>query len=324
MSGRAEVVYARGYVGDASGEYNGVVTGQDLRDDRTPEELIAEAMEVARDADCVLFIGGLNKSAGQDCEDSDRAGLELPYGQDRVIEALAQANKNLIVVNISGNAVAMPWLDRVPAVVQDWYLGSEAGTSLAAVLVGDVNPSGRLPFTFPARLEDVPAHQLGEYTGTRTQDTVNVRYNEGIFVGYRWADKQKKAKPLFPFGYGLSYTTFEYGKPTVDNAVMTADGSVTVRVRVKNTGAREGQEVVQLYVSDVKASLPRPVKELKGFQKVRLAPGEEKEVVFTLRKDALSFFDADQHRWVAEPGKFEAIVAASAADIKGRVAFELE
>ena len=127
-----------------------------------------------------------------------------------------------------------------------------------------------------------------------------------------------------PFGFGLSYTTFEYGKPTVDNAVMTADGSVTVRVRVKNTGSREGQEVVQLYVSDVKASLPRPVKELKGFQKVRLAPGEEKEVVFTLRKDALSFFDADQHRWVAEPGKFEAIVAASAADIKGRVAFELE
>ena len=324
VSGRAEVVYARGYVGDASGEYNGVVTGQDLRDDRTPEELIAEAVEAARDADCVLFIGGLNKSAGQDCEDSDRAGLELPYGQDRVIEALAQANKNLIVVNISGNAVAMPWLDRVPAVVQDWYLGSEAGTSLAAVLVGDVNPSGRLPFTFPARLEDVPAHQLGEYTGTRTQDTVNVRYNEGIFVGYRWADKQKKTKPLFPFGYGLSYTTFEYGKPTVDNAVMTADGSVTVRVRVKNTGVREGQEVVQLYVSDVKASLPRPVKELKGFQKVRLAPGEEKEVVFTLRKDALSFFDADQHRWVAEPGKFEAIVAASAADIKGKVAFELE
>ena len=320
----AEVVYARGYVGDASGEYNGVVTGQNLQDDRSPEELIAEAVQVAKEADYVIFIGGLNKSAGQDCEDSDRASLGLPYGQDQVIEALAAANSNLIVVNISGNAVAMPWIEQVPAIVQDWYLGSEAGTSLASVLMGDVNPSGKLPMTFPVRLEDVPAHQLGEYTGERTQDTVDIKYNEGIFVGYRWADRQKKVKPLFPFGYGLSYTTFEYGKPTADAQTMTADGELTIRVSVKNTGAREGQEVVQLYISDKKAYLPRPVKELKGFRKIKLAPGEEKEVTFTIRKDALSFFDADKHEWVAEPGKFEAIIAASAADIKGKVPFELK
>ena len=162
VAGKAEVVYARGYVGDASGEYNGVVTGQNLKDDRTPEELIAEAVKEARDADYVIFIGGLNKSNGQDCEDSDRKGLGLSYGQDAVISALAEANKNLIVVNISGNAIAMPWVNEVPAIVQDWYLGSEAGSSLAAILMGDVNPSGKLPFTFPVKLEDCPAHSLGE------------------------------------------------------------------------------------------------------------------------------------------------------------------
>ncbi|WP_373840591.1 glycoside hydrolase family 3 C-terminal domain-containing protein, partial [Bacteroides heparinolyticus] len=256
VGGKAEVVYARGYVGDASGEYNGVVTGQNLKDERTPEELIEEAVRVARDADYVIFIGGLNKSAGQDCEDSDRKGLDLPYGQDAVISALAKVSKKLVVVNISGNAVAMPWVNDVPAIVQAWYLGSEAGSALAAVLMGDVNPSGKLPFTFPAKLEDVPAHSLGEYTGAQSESVIDIRYNEGIFVGYRWADKQKKVKPLFPFGHGLSYTTFEYGKPTVNSKVMTAGGTLTVKVTVSNTGAREGQEVVQLYISDKKSSLP--------------------------------------------------------------------
>lgn len=321
---KAEVVYARGYVGDASGEYNGVVTGQNLKDDRTPEELIAEAVKQAQDADYVIFIGGLNKSNGQDCEDSDREGLGLSYGQDAVISALAKANKNLVVVNISGNAIAMPWVNEVPAIVQDWYLGSEAGSALAAILMGDVNPSGKLPFTFPVKLEDCPAHSLGEYTGQRSKDIIDIKYNESIFVGYRWADKQKKVKPLFPFGHGLSYTTFEYGKPTADSKTMQADGTLTVKISVKNTGAREGQEVVQLYISDKKSSLPRPVKELKGFQKVKLAPGETKEVTFTIDKEALSFFDDAQHAWVAEPGKFEAIFAASAADVKGVVPFELK
>lgn len=324
VGNKAQVVYARGYVGDASGEYNGVVTGQNLKDDRTPEELIAEAVKEAADADYVIFIGGLNKSNNQDCEDTDREGLGLPYGQDNVIQALAKANKNLIVVNISGNAVAMPWVKEVPAIVQDWYLGSEAGSALAAVLMGDVNPSGKLPFTFPVRLEDNSAHALGEYTGKRSNEVIDIKYNESIFVGYRWADKQKKVKPLFPFGHGLSYTTFEYGKPTADAKTMQADGKLTVKVTVKNTGDREGQEVVQLYIADKKSSLPRPVKELKGFQKIKLAPGESKEVSFTIEKDALSYFDDAQHAWVAEPGKFEAIIAASAADIKGVVPFELK
>lgn len=324
VGNRAEVVYARGYVGDASGEYNGVVSGQNLKDDRSPEELIAEAVRVAGEADYVIFIGGLNKSTHQDCEDSDRTGLGLPYGQDRVITELVKANQNLVVINVSGNAVAMPWIKEVPAVLQAWFLGSEAGNAIAAVLMGDVNPSGKLPFTFPARLEDVPAHQLGEYPGSeKVGDIVNEKYNESIFVGYRWADKQKKAKPLFPFGHGLSYTTFEYGKPVADKKTMTADDTITFTVTVKNTGDREGQEVVQLYISDKKSSLPRPVKELKGFRKVKLAPGEEQKVSFTVAKDALSFFDDAKHEWVAEPGKFEAVIAASAADIRGVVPFEL-
>lgn len=324
VGNRAEVVYARGYVGDVSGEYNGVVSGQNLKDGRSPEELIAEAVRVAGEADYVIFIGGLNKSAHQDCEDSDRTGLGLPYGQDRVITELVKVNQNLVLVNVSGNAVAMPWIKEVPAVLQAWFLGSEAGNAIAAVLMGDVNPSGKLPFTFPARLEDVPAHQLGEYPGSeKVGDIVNEKYNESIFVGYRWADKQKKAKPLFPFGHGLSYTTFEYGKPVADKKTMTADDTITFTVTVKNTGDREGQEVVQLYISDKKSSLPRPVKELKGFRKVKLAPGEEQKVSFTVAKDALSFFDDAKHEWIAELGKFEAVIAASAADIRGVVPFEL-
>ena len=331
VGSQAEVVYARGYVGDPTGEYNGVKTGQNLKDDRSEDELLAEALQVAKDADYVIFFGGLNKSSHQDCEDSDRVSLGLPYAQDRVISELAKVNKNLIVVNISGNAVAMPWVNEVPAIVQGWFLGSEAGTALASVLVGDANPSGKLPFTFPAKLEDVGAHKLGEYPGNKEElaqskhkgDTINEIYREDIFVGYRWADKEK-IKPLFPFGHGLSYTTFAYGKPSADKKTMTADDTISFTVNVKNTGTREGQEVVQLYISDKKSSLPRPIKELKGFQKVKLAPGEEKAVTLTIDKKALSFFDDAKHEWVAEPGKFEAIIGSSSRDIKGIVPFELK
>lgn len=321
---KAEVVYARGYVGDVTGEYNGVVTGQNLNDNRSAAELIAEAVKEAEDADYVIFVGGLNKSAHQDCEDSDRAGLELPYGQDAVIEALAAVNSNLIVVNISGNAVAMPWVEKVPAIVQAWYIGSEAGNAIADVLSGDVNPSGKLPFTFPAELDDVPAHIFGEYTGVSSKDTVNIEYKEGIFVGYRWTDMQKKDKPLFAFGHGLSYTDFEYGNPVLDSTCIDAEGTVTVSVRITNTGDREGKEVVQMYVGDRKSSLPRPVKELKGFRKVSLAPGESEVVTFTVGREELSFFDPQKHEWVAEPGKFDIYIASAADNIKGKVTFELK
>lgn len=324
MGDGIEISYARGYVGDTGGQFDGVSSGQNLKDDRSARQLIEEAVRIAQSADYVIFIGGLNKSGHQDCEDTDRKGLELPYKQDKVIGALAKVNKNLIVVNISGNAVAMPWISEVPAVIQAWYLGTEAGNAIASVLVGDVNPSGKLPFTFPEKLEDVGAHQLGDYPGRQREDGIfDEKYNESIFVGYRWTDKQK-IRPLFPFGHGLSYTTFAYGKATVNKKVMKIDEQIAITVPITNTGKRIGSEIVQLYISDLKSSLPRPVKELKGFSKIQLAPGETQEVTFLVDKQALSFFNDSRHEWVAEPGKFEAQIAASATDIKSKVTFELE
>ncbi|MFR7686336.1 MAG: glycoside hydrolase family 3 C-terminal domain-containing protein [Bacteroides fragilis] len=324
MGDGIEISYARGYVGDTGGQFDGVSSGQNLKDDRSARQLIEEAVRIAQSADYVIFIGGLNKSGHQDCEDTDRKGLELPYKQDKVIGALAKVNKNLIVVNISGNAVAMPWISEVPAVIQAWYLGTEAGNAIASVLVGDVNPSGKLPFTFPEKLEDVGAHQLGDYPGRQREDGIfDEKYNESIFVGYHWTDKQK-IRPLFPFGHGLSYTTFAYGKATVNKKVMKIDEQIAITVPITNTGKRIGSEIVQLYISDLKSSLPRPVKELKGFSKIQLAPGETQEVTFLIDKQALSFFNDSRHEWVAEPGKFEAQIAASATDIKSKVTFELE
>ena len=189
--GKAEVIYERGYVGDVTGDYNGVKTGQDLSEKRSEAQLIADAVAAACKADAVIFVGGLNKGRHQDSEQVDRLEYGLPYGQDRVIEALAEANPNLAVVIVSGNAVAMPWIGRVPAVLEAWFSGSEAGNALADVVFGAVNPSGKLPFTFPVRLEDNSAHALGEYPGTD-----KVTYNESIFVGYRWHDKEQ-LKPLF-------------------------------------------------------------------------------------------------------------------------------
>ena len=326
VAGRAEVKYVRGYVGDITGEYNGVTTGQDLNESRSAEQLIAEAVDEARKADCVVFVGGLNKSEHQDCEDSDRTGLELPYGQDAVIEALAKANPNLVVVNISGNAVAMPWANNVNAIVQAWYLGSEAGNSIADVLFGAVNPSGKLPFTFPTSLNNVGAHRLDAYPGIKRTDGsqyIDLEYKEGIYVGYRWAEKNK-LKPQFAFGHGLSYTTFAYGKATADKKTIAQGETITVSVPVTNTGKREGMEVVQLYISDPKCSVDRPVKELKGFEKVSLKPGETKTVTFTIGTDALSYFDAQRHQWVAEPGQFVAHIAAASDDVRSSVKFELK
>lgn len=323
----AEIVYARGYVGDPTGEYNGVVTGQDLNDPRTPEELTAEAVRVARDADIVLFFGGLNKSNHQDCEDTDRESLDLPYGQNELIEAIAAANPNIAVINISGTGVAMPWTDKVASILQAWYLGNETGNAIASVLTGDANPSGKLPYTYYASLDQCGAHKLGEYPGHPGIDelgneVMDIPYNEGIFVGYRFTDRNK-LKPTFPFGHGLSYTDFTYGKATIDRTEGTSSDTFTVTIPVTNTGDREGKEVVQLYISDLKSSVERPVKELKGFRKVSLAPGETAQVSFEITGDALSFFDADSHKWICEPGAFEALVGASSSDIRSKVRFKV-
>lgn len=314
----AQIVYARGYVGDASGDYNGVVTGQNLKDDRTVDELWKEAKAAAKSADVVLFFGGLNKSDRQDAEGFDREEYDLPYGQNRLISELVKINKKIVFINISGNAVAMPWINEVPAILQGWFLGSEAGNAIADVILGEANPSGKLSFTFPVKIEDNSATVKGEFPGD-----VSVTYNDGIFVGYRWHEKEE-IKPLFPFGYGLSYTTFAYADASADKESLSSDEKISFTISVKNTGKRAGSEVVQLYISDTESSLPRPVKELKGFEKVYLKPGEEKKVTLTIDKAALSFFDDKKHQWIAEPGEFEAHIGASSADIKAKIKFTLK
>ena len=325
LRGIAEVDYARGYVGDVTGAYNGVTTGQDLSESRSEDELIAEAVEKAKKADYVIVFGGLNKSDYQDCEGHDRKDYALPYAQNRLVEALAQVNTRLVFVNISGNAVAMPWIKKVPAVIQGWFIGSESGNALASILVGDANPSGKLPFSWMQSLEQYGAHALGAYPGTWRSDgkIIDEEYKEDIFVGYRWAD-QHKQKPLFPFGHGLSYTTFEYGGKSRIEKSADDTSLFTLYTSIKNTGSREGAETVQLYIRDVKSSLPRPVKELKGFQKVTLAPGEQRDITFTIDKSMLSYYDDSKGEWVMEPGRFEALIGASAGDIKSKVSFEMK
>ena len=263
---KAEVLYERGYVGDVTGDYNGVVTGQDLSEGRSGAQLLADAIAAARKVDAVVFIGGLNKGDHQDSEGADRLQLGLPYGQDAVIGALAEANPNLAVAIVSGNAVAMPWIDRVPAVLEAWYSGSEAGNALADVLFGAVNPSGKLPFTFPVRLEDCSAHSAGEYPGEG-----QVVYRDGIFVGYRWIEKER-IEPLFAFGHGLSYTTFDIANVRADRTSLATTGRLRVSADVTNTGGRAGAEVVQLYIGDKLSSQPRPVKELKGLKRYTSRP----------------------------------------------------
>ena len=317
-AGKAEVIYERGYVGDVTGDYNGVKTGQDLSESRSEAQLIADAAAAARKADAVIFVGGLNKSNHQDCEGDDRLQYGLPYAQDKVIGALAEANPNLAVVIVSGNAVAMPWIDRVPAVLEAWFSGSEAGNALADVVFGAVNPSGKLPFTFPVRLEDNGAHALGEYPGAD-----KVKYNESIFVGYRWHDKEQ-LKPLFAFGHGLSYTAFAVGNVKADRTTLAPNGSIRISADVTNTGDRAGAEVVQLYIGDEQSSLPRPVKELKGFQKVSLNPGQTRTVTFEITPGMLQYYDDAKGAWVAEPGAFTAYVGAASDDIRGTVEFELK
>ena len=322
-----QIEYARGYVGDVTGNYNGVTTGQNLKDERKPEVLIAEAVEKAKTADYVIIFGGLNKSDFQDCEGHDRKSMELPYAQDDLIKALAAVNKNTIYVNISGNAVCMPWKKQVPAIVQGWFLGSETGTALASFLVGDISPRGKLPFTWYESLKQVGAHSFGEaaFPGIWRNGEKNIideEYKEGIYVGYRWTDKQK-LKPTFAFGHGLSYTTFKISNLRAENTV-TEDGNMTFSVDVTNTGSRSGAEVVQLYITDMKCSVDRPVKELKAFQKVFLNIGETKTIKLKTDKRALSFWDEETNNWKAEPGDFMALVGNAADNISCKVKFKYE
>ncbi len=317
----------RAIYGDKVKYAKGYAAGRPMygRADEIPQNVVdslrAEAVEMAKKADLVVLVGGLNKNHFQDCEGGDRLQYGLPFGQDELIEAVLGVNKNLVLVLLSGNAVEMPWINRVPAIVQGWYLGSMGGKSLADVLSGTVNPSGKLPFSFPAKLTDCGAHAFDalSYPG----DSIKQVYKEDILVGYRWHDT-KKIPALFSFGHGLSYTTFTYGKPVASAKTMTADGTLTVSVPVKNAGSVAGKEIIQLYVGDEKCSVLRPTKELKHFTKITLEPEEEKTVTFTITPDDLKFYDETASAWTLEPGKFKVYIGASSTDIRGVIPFELK
>lgn len=297
LGGNFRVRYARGYSSKAADEAEQLA----LRE---------EACSLAKESDVVIYVGGLNHDF--DIEGKDREDLKLPYGQDGLISALLDVKPDMVVVNMSGSPVEMgAWLDRAGAVVQYWYSGTMGGTALAEVLFGDVNPSGRLPMTFPKRLEDTPAAVFGEFPGGDT-----VEYKEGIYVGYRYYDAFN-TEPEFCFGHGLSYTEFAYSDFQAE-ILENAEGKVRVKVScsVRNTGKTKGAETVQLYVSDCEASVKRPVKELKGFRKLMLEPGESKRASFELTERDFSFYSVEEKGWKWESGEFELLIGSSCADIR--------
>ena len=285
---------------------------EDKIDKNVEDSLRAEAVAMAKEADLIVMFGGLNKNHLQDCEGGDRTSYSLPFGQNELIESLTAVNRNFVLVLLSGNAVEMPWVSKVPAIVQGWYAGSMGGYALADVLSGKVNPSGKLPFSFPVKLSDCGANAFDSlaYPG----DSLNEVYKEDILVGYRWHDT-KKIPSLFPFGHGLSYTQFKYGKPQISSSSISNGEKLTVTIPVTNIGKVAGKEVVQLYVGDEKCSLQRPVKELKKFSKVNILSGKTVDVTFTIDEDDFKFYDDRKSEWVAEPGKFKLYIGSSSVSV---------
>lgn len=312
--GAEHIVYSMGYASGAPDYSRELPSGYDA------DSLVRSAVAVAKAADVVLFFGGLNKNFQQDCEGDDRKSMDLPFGQDKLLDEILKVNKNVGVIIVSGNAVSMPWLDKVNGLMQSWYLGSEAGNATARVISGEVSPSGKLPFSILRRLEDNGAHYFGEKSYPGNGKTIY--YMDDIFVGYRWHDT-RKIPSLFPFGYGLSYTEFKYGEVSTDRKVYAEADTVKVLVKITNTGSMAGAETVQLYVSQDSPSLSRPVKELKGFHKQFLNRGEEKTVTLEIPVKDFALYDDRVSRWVVEPDKYTLQVASSSRDIKGAVEIEV-
>ncbi|MDE6126339.1 MAG: glycoside hydrolase family 3 C-terminal domain-containing protein, partial [Muribaculaceae bacterium] len=284
------------------------------------DSLRLAAIETARKADAVVFFGGLNKNYRQDCEGEDRASFGLPFGQDSLIAAIREANPMTAVVIVSGNAVAMPWADSVPAIVQSWYLGSMGGAALADIISGDHNPGGKLPFSIPARLADCAAHSFGQraYPGI----DADVHYDEGLLVGYRWHDT-RKIPARFPFGHGLSYTTFRYSGLSADRKEYLPTDTVTVTLRLENTGKAAGSETVQFYASQKSPRLPRPAKELKAFRKTSLVPGEATTVTASIPVSDLAYYDDNLGRWVVDNDEFTIHAGSSSTDIRCKTTFRI-
>ena len=278
------------------------------------DSLFQQAIEAARNSEIVLFFGGLNKTVGQDCEGTDRADMKLPYKQDALITELLKINPNVVVILNGGNAMEMPWNDKVSALLLTWYPGMEGGNAIAGVLCGDINPSGKLPISFPKKLEDSPAHALGTYPGGKTK----VEYLEDIFVGYRWFDK-KKIAPLYPFGYGLSYTNFTFEKMDIDKKVLSQNETAKVSITLKNTGKNTGKEVVQLYVSAINPKEDRTINELKAFQKIELKADEQQTVTFEITPQMLRYYSVVEDKWVIPTGKYKILIGNSSRNLNNSI-----
>ncbi len=311
----ATIVHALGY---ASGP---PVYGRVIPSELDAEALKNEAIEVAKNADIVLFFGGLNKNYQQDCEGGDRIDYGLPFGQEELLDELIEVNKNIGVVLVSGNAVAMPWLSKVNAVMQGWYLGSEAGNALADVISGDVNPSGKLPFSFPVHLTDNSAHHFGEisYPGNGEYQ----EYKEDILVGYRWHDTQK-IKPLFAFGYGLSYTNFNIDNVSTDKKTYTSSDIIKVTCDVSNIGAITGSEVVQVYVGKSKSKVKRAAKELKGFEKIVVKNNSTETVEVSIAVEDLAYYNETISDWSLEKGTYEIYVGNASNNISKKLKISIK
>jgi beta-glucosidase len=305
---RMQVSYALGV------SMEGEDPGKDTPEAR--EQLRNEAVNAAAKADAAVIVVG--RSAKLESEGFDIKSLDLPAGQDDLIEAVSKVNKNaVVVINAGGPVVMGRWIANVPAILDLWYAGQEGGNAIADILFGDANPSGKLPVSFVKEWKDSPAY--GHYPGENLQ----VEYAEGIYVGYRYFDKHK-VEPLFPFGYGLSYTKFDYSDLKVSPDHVAPGKPVEVSLRVHNGGSRSGAEVVELYVHDGHSSVDRPTQELKGFRRVDLAPGETKDIHFTLDRGAMAFYSTAKKDWVAEPGQFDVLVGSSSRDIKLKGSFNLQ
>jgi beta-glucosidase len=288
-----EIKYARGY---------------DLKDDDA-FKLIDEAVELAQSSDIALVYAGL--PLHYESEGIDRKHIDMPASHNKLIQAIADVQEKTVVVLTNGSAIAMPWIDQVDAILETWLGGQAGAGGVADVIFGKVNPSGKLAETFPVRLEDTPA--FFNFPGEQGE----VNYGERIFVGYRYYD-EKKIKPLFPFGHGLSYTTFEYGELIPSSGSVLENEELILELKIKNTGDRTGKEVVQLYVTDLQSTLQRPEKELKRFKKITLEPGEEKKLVFNLNKDDFAYYDAQRKRWIAETGEFTISAGSSSGDLRSK------
>ena len=306
----AKIVHALGYESGPS-DYNQVMAPSSNQ-----SKLLEEAIEVARDADYVLFVGGLNKSRNQDCEGGDRLSYGLPFNQEAIINELYEVNPNIGVLLVSGNAVALPWLDKVKGLIQTWYLGSMTGQAIANIVGGSANPSGKLPFTFPKKLTDNGAHYFGEHSYPGVDFEQN--YEEGILVGYRWHDTMG-IDAEFAFGHGLSYTDFSIEGIAVDSVQYHLDDDIRIALSISNTGKMAGSEVVQVYVGKPNSKVHRAKKELKGFKKVDLRPSETKQITIDIPVSDLNYYDPNRANWHLERGMYHLFVGTASDQILKKI-----